>query len=310
MTCSYLVYRTSYIAFLAAAGEPRGGILSIVLTAMTMLGLGTGFAVVLLIASRKLKVEVDPKIEQIHEALPNLDCGACGYAGCGSYAKAVLADPELLGACAPGGADVSAAIAKILNLQVSESGPPKRPIVHCRSRRDQRTFHAEYYGIASCTAANALANAQACKFGCLGFGDCTRACKFDALHVIDGLATVDYEKCTGCTACSKACPRGLIEMVPFSQENMMAVACNSIEVGRALRSMCKVGCIGCGLCTKQTDQFNVEDNLARLDYAKYEPGEAAETAMEKCPTGVIVYRGPTAPPPRQPKQKTDAAKSA
>ena len=309
MTCSCLVYRTSYIAFLAAAGEPRGGVLSIVLTAMTMLGLGTGFAVVLLIASRKLRVEVDPKIEQIHEALPNLDCGACGYAGCGSYARAVLADPELLGACAPGGADVLDAIAEILNLQVSESGPAQRPIVHCRSRRDQRTFHAEYYGIPSCTAANALANAQACKFGCLGFGDCTRACKFDALHVIDGLTTVDYEKCTGCTACSKACPRGLIEMVPFSQENMMTVACNSIEAGRALRSMCKVGCIGCGLCAKQTDQFKVTDYLARLDYGKYSPGEAAETAMEKCPTGVIVYRGPTAPPPRQPKQKAAAAKA-
>ena len=34
-----------------------------------MLGLGSGFAVVLLIASIKLKVEIDPKIEQIHEAL-------------------------------------------------------------------------------------------------------------------------------------------------------------------------------------------------------------------------------------------------
>ncbi len=42
----------------------------------TMLGLGSGFAVVLLVASEKLKVEVDPKIEQIHEALPKLDCGA------------------------------------------------------------------------------------------------------------------------------------------------------------------------------------------------------------------------------------------
>ena len=64
---------------------------------MTMLGLGGCFALVLLIASEKLKVEVDPKVEQIHEALPNIDCGACGFAGCSSYAKAVLKDPGLLG---------------------------------------------------------------------------------------------------------------------------------------------------------------------------------------------------------------------
>ena len=70
---------------------------------VTMLGLGSGFAIVLLIASKKLAVEVDPKIEQIHEALPNLDCGACGFAGCGQYAKSLLENPELIGKCAPGG---------------------------------------------------------------------------------------------------------------------------------------------------------------------------------------------------------------
>ncbi len=83
---------------------------------LTMLGLGSGFALVLLIASVKLKVEVDPKVEQIHEALPNLDCGACGFAGCGQYAKAVLEDPELLGKCAPGGPETSSKIADVLSL--------------------------------------------------------------------------------------------------------------------------------------------------------------------------------------------------
>jgi electron transport complex protein RnfB len=211
---------------------------------LTMIGLGGGFALVLLIASVKLKVEVDPKVEEIHKALPNLDCGACGYAGCSQYAKAVLENPELLGKCAPGGPETSAKIADILNLQVSDSGPQQRPIVHCRAHLDDKTFYAIYQGIQSCTAANALANVQGCAFGCLGFGDCTRACKFDALHVVDGLSTVDYEKCTGCTACSKACPRHLIEMVPFRYENMMTVACSSKETGKSTRALCKVGCIG------------------------------------------------------------------
>jgi len=258
-----------------------------------MLGLGLGFAIVLLIASERLKVQVDPKVEQVHLALPNLDCGACGFAGCAKYAKALLENPQLLGKCAPGGPQTAGAIAAILNLQISDSGPSQRPVVHCCAHSEDKTFYARYEGIPSCTAANAMANAQACKFGCLGFGDCTKACKFGAFHVIEGLATVDYGKCTGCTACSKACPRGLIVMVPFRSDSVMTVACSSKETGKVTRSMCKVGCIGCGLCAKQTDVFVVEDNLARVNYEKYQPTEQTKTAMDKCPTKVIVYRGKT-----------------
>jgi len=274
-----------------------------------MLTLGSSFAVALLIASEKLKVKVDPKIGQIHEALPHLDCGACGFAGCGQYAKAILENPELLGKCTPGGPETSGKIAEILSLQISDLGAPKRPIVHCRAHADDKTYYGKYQGIPTCTAANALPNVQACKFGCLGFGDCCYACKFDALEIVDGLATVDYEKCTGCGACSKACSRNLIEMVPFGCENMMTVACSSKEAGKMTRQMCKVGCIGCGICAKQTEQFSVEDNLARLDYEKYQPTEQTETALNKCPTGVIIYVGKTAPEPRQPAKKPATAKT-
>lgn len=284
------------------------GLWNIVAAGLVMLGLGGAFAIVLLIASEKLKVTVDPKIEQIHEALPNLDCGACGFPGCGQYAKALSTDPTLLGKCAPGGQQVSAKIADILNLQVSDSGPQKRPIVHCRAHTEDKTVFAKYEGIESCTAANALANVQACAFGCLGYGDCVAACKFDALHIIDGLATVDYDKCTGCTACSKACPRNLIEMVPFSHENMMTVACSSKETGKSTRAYCKVGCIGCGLCARQTDIFTVENNLARLDYTKFQSNEKTETAMNKCPTKVILFRGKSAPEPVQPAKKATVGK--
>jgi len=274
---------------------------------LTMLGLGSGFAVVLLIASEKLRVEVDPKIEQIHQALPNLDCGACGFAGCASYAEAVLENPELLGKCAPGGQKSIEAIGKILNLQISESGAPKRPIVHCHAYTADKTYYAKYEGIATCISANVLANVQACKFGCLGFGDCVSVCKFDAIRMVDGLAIVDYEKCTGCGACAKACPRNLIEMVPFGYENMMTVACSSKESGKVTRSMCKVGCIGCGVCVKQTDVFSVEDNLARLDYEKYQPTEQTQTAQDKCPTKVIIEVGKTAHVAEQPAEKAATA---
>ena len=276
---------------------------------VTMVALGTAFAIVLLIASIKLKVILDPKIEQIHEALPGVDCGACGFAGCGAYAKAVASDPELLGKCAPGGQETAEKIAMILNLQISEGQVPTRPVLHCRAHTDDKTFYATYHGIGTCGAANTQPAVQACAFGCLGLGDCTGACKFDALHIVDGLAEVDYEKCTGCGACARTCPRDLIMMVPFNVENIMAVACSSAENPKATRAMCKVGCIGCKMCTKQSEVFTMAGNVARLDYEKYQPDEQTETAMTKCPTGVIVYRGKSAPAPRPPAQKPAKAKA-
>jgi electron transport complex protein RnfB len=276
---------------------------------LTMLGLGFAFAVVLLVASERLKVTLDPQVEQIYQVLPHVECGACGFAGCGQYAPAVRSDPQLLGKCAPGGAEVAARIATILNIQISSPGAPLRPIVRCRAHTGDRTYHAAYRGIPSCTAANALTNAQACKFGCLGFGDCVRACRFGALRVINGLSTVNYRKCTGCGACAKTCPRGLIVMVPFRHDPMLTVGCSSRENGKTTRAMCQVGCIACGLCAKQTDAFQVEDNLARLDYARYDPSPQAQAAYAKCPTGALVYRGKSAPAPRPPRQPAAAQRT-
>ena len=274
---------------------------------LTMLILGLGFAIALLIASIKLKVKTDPRVDAIFEVLPHINCGACGFTGCRKYAEVLLEKPELIGKCAPGGPKTAQIIAKALNIEFSDLGPLKKPIVHCRARAEDKAYYATYQGIETCVSANALANVQACKFGCLGFGDCVLACKFNALHIIDDLATVDYAKCTGCAACSRACPRNLIEMVPFNSVNMMSVACSSRETGKVTRSQCAVGCIACGLCVKQTDLFKVTDNLARIDYANYKPSPQTETAMTKCPTGVIVLCGPSAPAPRMPKPKIASA---
>lgn len=275
-----------------------------------MLAIGLVFAIVLLVASEKLKVKVDPNIEKITEALPGLDCGACGFPGCAQYAKAVAKDPQLIGKCAPGGKECSNLIAEILNLEVSGGGAPKRPLVHCRAHKEDKKFYGEYQGIATCTAANALPPVQACSFGCLGFGDCVSSCKFSAIEIIDGLATVNYEKCTGCGACARACPRYIIDMVPFNEDAIMVVACSSKENGKTNRSICQVGCIACGICAKMSDKFTIAENLAEMDYAKYQANEGNEKAYAKCPTGVIVYRGKGAPEPRHPAKEKKAKAAA
>ena len=42
--------------------------------------------ILLTVAAKVFHVEVDERIEKIGEALPQANCGACGYAGCADYA--------------------------------------------------------------------------------------------------------------------------------------------------------------------------------------------------------------------------------
>ena len=53
---------------------------------------------------------------------------------------------------------------------------------------------------------------------CIGCRMCEKTCKFDAIHVVDGVAKIDYDKCKNCKMCTKACPKGCIEPVPTAEE--------------------------------------------------------------------------------------------
>ena len=57
-----------------------------------------------------------------------------------------------------------------------------------------------------------------CANSCIGCGMCQRTCKFDAIHVVNNVAVIDYTKCKGCTMCAKACPRNAIEPIPTPEE--------------------------------------------------------------------------------------------
>ncbi|MDD5128931.1 MAG: RnfABCDGE type electron transport complex subunit B [Candidatus Omnitrophica bacterium] len=51
-----------------------------------------------------------------------------------------------------------------------------------------------------------------CPVGCISCKLCEKACKFDAIHVIDNLAVIDYHKCTSCKECVKVCPAKTIRI--------------------------------------------------------------------------------------------------
>ena len=253
-------------------------------------GLGLVFGLVLGAASKIFYVETDPRLDELNEALPGANCGGCGYAGCGGYAEAVLKGEAPIGLCASGGNDCVNAMSKIMGVK-AEAMTRKVALVRCsgyhRVTEDGKELGSKrkgvYEGVQDCAAAALVAGhgPMICKFGCLGFGNCVKACKYDAIHVVNGIAKVDRELCVGCGACTKACPRELI--VPVDYNNHTIIACNSHAKGAAVIKGCTQGCIGCGLCTKicPNGAITIVQNLATIDYSKCTGCGACATVCPK-----------------------------
>ena len=127
----------------------------------------------LAIASKVMAVPVDEKAEEIQAALPGANCGACGFSGCSGYATALSQGKTTdTGLCAPGGAEVSAAVAKITGLEAG-SVTPMAAVVLCQGNMHNTDTKLNYMGVKSCKMATQLfGGPKECIYGCIGFGDC------------------------------------------------------------------------------------------------------------------------------------------
>lgn len=260
----------------------------ILISLLLTLGLGLFFGLFLVISYKKLSVHEDPRVEILLDALPGANCGACGYAGCAGYAEALASGQEKNpGKCAPGGQDVANKVAHILGLD-AVSVEKRVAKLMCNGSLENAIRRAEYNGINSCRVADmTIKGDKGCIYGCLGFGDCVKACKFGAMYLgDDGLPHIIEEKCTACGKCVEACPRGIIELVP--QDRKVFVFCKSLDRGPVAKSYCKVACIGCGLCVKQAPEgsMKLENNLAYI-IDSHKVDEVAEKVIGVCPTGAI-----------------------
>jgi RnfABCDGE-type electron transport complex B subunit len=271
--------------------------MTILMAAIVLFGLTLVFATLLGVAKEKLRVDEDPRIAEVNEALPAANCGGCGFAGCADFAKAVVEQKAPCDGCPVGGSETAQRIAEILGIEVVETAP-YRAIIRCGARTQDKKGVVPYDGVESCVEANVVGVTQACVYGCLGYGDCVEACTFDALHMVEGKPVVDYDKCTGCGACVTACPRDLCELIPFKQESMLVVACANKEPTKAVKEVCKVGCIGCKLCQRLApDIFTVDNNVASINYENYSGDETEEIqkVLDKCPAEVLLYFGKPRP---------------
>ena len=218
------------------------------IAAVTLLSAVSGL--LLSIALLKLRVEKDPCIERIAEALPGANCGACGLPGCSAYATRIVEEKYRIDLCVVGGSDTARKIAQIMGVESPEALVAKTARIRCQGGIAQTARRFNYGGLAECAGANGVMGGfKVCRYGCLGFGDCMRACPFDAIMMsANGLPVVDYEACTGCGLCVTACPRHIIELAP--RQNDIHVLCSNREKAALMKAGCSVGCIACKLCEK------------------------------------------------------------
>lgn len=255
--------------------------IAIAVVLVTVVGLiGAG---ILVLAAKFMQVEEDPRIGQVQACLPGANCGACGYAGCADYAKAIV-EGAPVNKCVPGGAAAAQGAAAVMGVDAGETAVVNA-VVGCKGANEICKRQYEYEGVSSCRAAAAMYGGPfACPYGCIGFGDCEKVCQFDAIHVENGLAHVDPAKCTGCGMCKEACPQKIIWM--HSSKDKPVVMCANHEKGAITNKECSIGCIACMKCEKNCPEGAIKVNnfVARIDYDKCTGcGKCAEV----CPRHVI-----------------------
>jgi len=252
--------------------------------AAIMSGLALFLGALLAIAYRYLRVEEDPRVAAVEARLAGSNCGGCGQPGCRAFAEAVVKGDAAPGQCTVTAPAAIAAIAAYLGV---DAGSFERRVarLRCAGGKSSVAQVAPYDGMASCRAAALVGTGgRSCAFGCLGLGDCARACTFDAIKMnAEQLPVVEPSKCSACNDCVEVCPLHLFELRPLSER--LLVQCASPLQGVDARSRCAVACDACGRCAADQGPGVIEmkDGLPIVRL----PTQATSAATVRCPTGAI-----------------------
>ncbi|HEY5719417.1 MAG TPA: Fe-S cluster domain-containing protein [Gammaproteobacteria bacterium] len=279
--------------------------------------LGLFFGVALAATARRFHVATNPVIDEVKENLPSANCGACGYAGCAAYAEQVVEDAEVAPTlCTPGGKEIAITVGQLTGKAVGEM-KDEVAMLRCAGIRAVAREQAHYVGIRSCAAAAlAFGGPKACKYGCLGLGDCIQACAFDAITpTAGGVVAIDPAKCTGCGLCVVACPKQTLEMYP--RHHRVILSCTTRDKGKSVKNACTVGCIQCQLCIKKCPATAIRFDDSGIITVDHEPclaygGSCEEVCVQVCPTDILHRPGMLPDPDKMKKAKggnDDAART-
>jgi electron transport complex protein RnfB len=276
--------------------------LSITTAGLFMAVLGVALASLLAYANRRLYVYEDPRIDEVEQMLPSANCGACGSPGCRQFAEATVKGDSDPGLCTVNTAEMTQTIADFLGVEVGQHEKRVARLACAGGSHVART-RARYEGLKSCRAAAVVSGGgKGCTWGCLGLGDCGDVCDFDAIHLNRfSLPVVNEDRCTACGDCVEVCPKDLFSLQPVSHK--LWVACKNQDEGDESEAHCEVACTACGRCAADAPEglISMQNDLAVVDYSKN--ALASRVAIERCPTGAIVWLQEKKGPVKGPKAK-------